>query len=1715
MKKFSKVLLLTLLTVMMVLNTCGIIALADVVATVTVTEEVVNAATGVKKLVFKVTAPITVQSTSVVFSYDNTVIQPVNKGSGNADVDVTSTISNTLKQPLKAYADPDDPANDNGNNFSLATPKYVINGNRTGVKADTYNDAGSFDATAGEVFTEFYFKVKEGQSPNSETFIFETEYADGTIYKEMCPDIGTAAVIKINTTSDEAFRYATPAVDEENITVSSFTYTGSDVLVLSDFSLSSTASTLAVPVVFPVQGSAATATVTATAMSTIGTEITDFDFSTAVWDLETPIAGVTLTPAVNKKSATLSVAPGAAAGEAKVRINAGGKSKTQSIDITRVAAVNTQAVIYDNGTATTSKTIVKPATSSAEDKNVTFTAKLFNQYGEEVTATPTWTNTNDLNNVTVTNGSVTVPYDAEEGTFTLTASYGGISAEVEITISGLEVNWGTIAAKAGLKYGVTYGETLDNLPATGTASDGTNTFSGNFSVVDGTVKPDAGTRTVTVKFTVTTAGEYFGIEITKDYTVVIGKADYNMAGVSLANKTVDYGTSAAVTLTGTLPQGVTAEIKYANADYPSSTTPPTKVGIYTVTASFTGDTYNYNAIADLTATLTIKDEQAVVTTEAPSKTATAYAARTLTTTDALKADMDLPATVEVRYGDNQTTTASVTWANATESYNAKGGTYTFVGTIADPAAYIKIKADNKTLTATYTVNASTATSIAWGTASEQTAIPASKSVKKAVLDAATTYADIGLYDYIKITLGEGDSGAEFTYDSVAYDKTVAAIKALNLSIGGSTTVTPVIGDLPAWMTVTLPTITINVTDKDPVQVNVTIDDTTYGTALAEPVATQTDEGYGTDPSDDYTFTYTGRGTTVYGPSETAPTAAGTYTVTATLDSVTLAGEGSADFTIAPFVVNYTINDATKVYGEDFDPATATGSFSETLPYGETEEDLEIEFACADTVSDPAGSTKPITATSSNTNYDVRFTNGTLTVLKKSLSTVPAPVITNTTVNIGDALAATVAGVAPSEYDLVWMVDGTEVENITVADAGKTLTVKAIAKLAGNYSGETAVSEPKTIADYTITGIITIDVINGASSDPDKVDADDTLRVNTSAIENFAELESVAGFTYVWTNIRSTGSEVLEETTDTFVIPDGFAGSIKVAITANGHYNGTIESAALEVNKTILAGAIFISGAAGVGDSLTASPTLNGVQGEDWVLAWYRGDTVIAGATGTSYTITTADLGQSITVKATAIGDAYTGEIVSNTIAVPALAPSNIEIVTSVSATAINVTLTADANGAAITQFDVTITDGTTPQTVQVTADGNGDFRYTFEGLSTGTTYTITATATNSAGTSAPSAPVNATPASASRPPRPSTPSTPEEPTKPEEPEEPTETPDLSVSVDTSEVVLTSQMLKGKEVVNTTTKTESGLAVKTTVDIKGKAVASLAVYTSEINVKALGLAAEKAIAEPIEIKALAKDAGGKLIDDIILKNVSIKTEKESYAYLIDEYGLPRRLEATYLTDSIVLPEISSGARIILSEHKPVEFIDIPTHWAYDYINLVADVGLVNGKSAEIFDSESGLTRAEQAKLIGKVADFANIGITPPSSETSIDTSESHWAYDELRTAFVNNWLTGTGTVNGAAVLNADGAITREQFVTTIWRVLGNPEVNDAPAVQFVDAGSISDWAKDAVAWAASANIISGSPDNGGFAFNAGNDITRAEASKIYSNILEYISANIKD
>ena len=226
---------------------------------------------------------------------------------------------------------------------------------------------------------------------------------------------------------------------------------------------------------------------------------------------------------------------------------------------------------------------------------------------------------------------------------------------------------------------------------------------------------------------------------------------------------------------------------------------------------------------------------------------------------------------------------------------------------------------------------------------------------------------------------------------------------------------------------------------------------------------------------------------------------------------------------------------------------------------------------------------------------------------------------------------------------------------------------------------------------------------------------ETLTASTSNIDDEDGLDNVS-YRYQW--VRNDGTddaEIAGETSSTYTLVDADQGQtirVKVAFTDDAGNDESLTSAA---TGTVLArpnrpaaGLPTISGTPQVEQTLTADTSSitdeDGLTNVSYAYQWSAGGTDIDGATGSTYTLTVSEQGQTIQVQATFTDDADNEETLTSQATVAVAAASNREATgqPAIGGTPqVGKTLTADTAG---------ITD----------ADGLTNVSYEYQWLASGT-----------------------------------------------------------------------------------------------------------------------------------------------------------------------------------------------------------------------------------------------------------------------------------------------------------------------------------------------------------------------------------------------------------
>ena len=161
-----------------------------------------------------------------------------------------------------------------------------------------------------------------------------------------------------------------------------------------------------------------------------------------------------------------------------------------------------------------------------------------------------------------------------------------------------------------------------------------------------------------------------------------------------------------------------------------------------------------------------------------------------------------------------------------------------------------------------------------------------------------------------------------------------------------------------------------------------------------------------------------------------------------------------------------------------------------------------------------------------------------------------------------------------------------------------------------------------------------------------------------------------------------------------------------------------------------------------------------------------------------------------------------------------------------------------------------------------------------------------------------------------------------------------------------------------------------------------------------------------------------------------------------------------------------------------------FYDVPTSaWYYTAVKYVYDNKLMDGVDTYVFAPNDTLTRAMVWTIIARMS--------------GVDTTGGNSWY-----AKAQEWVITNGISDGE---NPTAAITREEFVTMLWRLAGEP-VYTGDLSRVPDAGSISTWAQNAMLWSYATGLTEGD-ENGALTPLA--TATRAQAAAMIMRFCESV------
>ena len=156
-----------------------------------------------------------------------------------------------------------------------------------------------------------------------------------------------------------------------------------------------------------------------------------------------------------------------------------------------------------------------------------------------------------------------------------------------------------------------------------------------------------------------------------------------------------------------------------------------------------------------------------------------------------------------------------------------------------------------------------------------------------------------------------------------------------------------------------------------------------------------------------------------------------------------------------------------------------------------------------------------------------------------------------------------------------------------------------------------------------------------------------------------------------------------------------------------------------------------------------------------------------------------------------------------------------------------------------------------------------------------------------------------------------------------------------------------------------------------------------------------------------------------------------------------------------------------------------FADMKTHWATDYVERAAALGLFKGYPDGKFYPDASVTRAQFVTVLYRMAGSPAVKDKTPFRDISGQS-------EEFRTAIA--WAYGKSLISGrtAKTFDPDAAVTRQEAMKILFQYAGGKSGMEkmftaAYDEAFTDSGSVAPWAKDAVYWAYYNGLITGTTD----------------------------------
>ena len=203
-----------------------------------------------------------------------------------------------------------------------------------------------------------------------------------------------------------------------------------------------------------------------------------------------------------------------------------------------------------------------------------------------------------------------------------------------------------------------------------------------------------------------------------------------------------------------------------------------------------------------------------------------------------------------------------------------------------------------------------------------------------------------------------------------------------------------------------------------------------------------------------------------------------------------------------------------------------------------------------------------------------------------------------------------------------------------------------------------------------------------------------------------------------------------------------------------------------------------------------------------------------------------------------------------------------------------------------------------------------------------------------------------------------------------------------------------------------------------------------------------------------------------------------------AVIVKADGTEEVIKTSLTTENGVAVTLSDGDTVKVVDNSKT-FEDVPaTYWGAEAVDFATSRELFVGTSETTFAPDTAMTRA---MIVTVLARFEGVDTTTGST----------W-YEAGQ-----QWAVQNGVSDGT---NMDQGLSREQLATMLWRYAGSPSVSNSLS-GYTDAGTVSSYAQQAMAWCVEQGIIGGTTTT---TLSPQGPATRAQVATILMRYIENIA-----